>query len=628
MQKSREILKKFWGFDSFRPLQEDIVDNTINGHDTLAILPTGGGKSICFQVPGIALDGVVIVISPLIALMEDQVQNLQKKNIKANLLSGAMSYREIDIMLDNARFGDIKFLYTSPERLRSQLFIERFKLMNVALIVIDEAHCISEWGHDFRPSYKEISLLRDYKPNVPIIALTASATKIVQQDICEQLNLKKPETFSGSLERKNISYRTFQVENKIKPILDYCLKRPETCGIIYCQTRRSVKELAQHLLSHKISTGFYHGGLNPEDRKIMMQNWMNGTYSIMVATNAFGMGIDKPDVRFVLHYEIPTNLEAYYQEAGRAGRDGQPAGAISFWEEKDISRMKKQLIQKYPNLEKIKAIYNALCNFLQIAIGSGDQETYSFDIQKFCQSYDMNILDVYNSLKILQLNGNIDFDEATFHPTRIKFSIGNTALYSFQVMNEKSSRLITALTRSFPGIFDRFVRIQEAEIAKKIGTSEADITRQLKFLEQNGIVDVEYKSNHPKITFLNERLPEGYLSISSDIYLNRKNTEEKKLTSIIDYLKSKECRSVLINRYFGEDSEKCGTCDNCQFDKNNVLKQSDLLSIIPQLLPADIVELSMKIGVSNEDIKAAVRELIQNETVEVINQKITLIPKS
>jgi len=399
-------------------------------------------------------------------------------------------------------------------------------------------------------------------------------------------------------------------------------------GIVYCQTRRSVKELAQHLMNHKISVGFYHGGLGLDDRKIMMKNWMNGTYSIMVATNAFGMGIDKPDVRFVLHYEMPSNIEAYYQEAGRAGRDGSQSGAICFWEDKDILRMQENLKQKYPPLEKIKIIYNSICNYLGLAIGSGDQETYTFNIQQFCNNFEQEVLVVYNSLKILQLNGNIDFDENSFHPTRLKFAIGNTALYSFQVMNSKSTKIITALTRHFSGIFDRFIRINEKELAKLLRTTESEITRQLKFLEQNGIIDIEYKTNDPKITFLSERMPEGYLAISSDIYLNRQSSEQNKLNAIIEYTNSKECRSVLINNYFGEDVEKCGTCDNCIFDKNDSLNKTDLFELIPQLLPSDIIQLSMKIGVNQELLKPIIRELLHEEIVSVENQLIVLRPKT
>ena len=336
MSKSLEILKQFWGYDQFRPLQNDIVENTIYGHDTFAMLPTGGGKSICFQVPGIAREGITIVISPLIALMQDQVDSLNNKGIKSIYLSSGMSYREIDIALDNARFGDIKFLYTSPERIKTKLFIERFKAMNVGLIVIDEAHCISEWGHDFRPPYREISELREYHPDVPFIALTASATPEVQSDIIESLKLKSPKIFKGDIERSNISYNVFPSENKLKNIIDECDIRKGQTGIVYCQTRRAVKEVVTQLRANNISAGMYHGGMNNEDRKYMLSCWMNNQVRVMVATNAFGMGIDKPDVRFVLHYEIPNSLEAYYQEAGRAGRDGNESVAKAYWEQKDI----------------------------------------------------------------------------------------------------------------------------------------------------------------------------------------------------------------------------------------------------------------------------------------------------
>lgn len=617
MKKSKDILSKYWGFSDFRPLQEEIVDSVIYGHDTLAILPTGGGKSICFQVPGIALEGLTIVISPLIALMEDQVRNLRHKGIEASMVTSAMTYREIDITLDNAKFGKTKFLYTSPERLKSPLFQERFKTMNIGLIVVDEAHCISEWGHDFRPSYTEISETRKIHPNVPIIAVTASATKRVQNDIIEKLGLKSPNQFAGSLERKNVHYSVVPSENKLKNIIDYCKQHPSSTGIVYCQTRKSVKALVQQLRAQNLPAGLYHGGLNAEDRKFMLEQWMQDKLKIMVATNAFGMGIDKPDVRYVLHYEIPNNLEAYYQEAGRAGRDGNNAVAIAFWEEKDISQMKDQLAEKYPEIERIKLIYNAVCNYLKIAIGSGDQETYNFDIIDFNRAFKIPISETYFALKILQLNETIYFTEKSFHPTRLKFAIGNSALYKFQVAHSSISDLITLLTRSYPGVFDRFVRIDEFELSKRLKISRDELNQQLKTLEQYGVIDIVFQTNLPQITFLSERLPEGYLTIQPSIYAQRKKVELDKLDAMINYISSSNCRSEMIGKYFESAMGKCGTCDVCKSEQNSNYTFKELLEVIPTLLPATADEIMYQLKIDKTLTQQVLHKLILEEEVRL-----------
>jgi ATP-dependent DNA helicase RecQ len=623
VNKSREILKKYWGFDSFRALQEDIVDSAIYGHDTFAILPTGGGKSICFQVPGIALEGVTLVISPLIALMQDQVNNLEKRGINASLITSALSYREIDISLDNARFGNTKFLYTSPERLKSDLFIERFKRMKIGLIVIDEAHCISEWGHDFRPSYREIAAIREYHPEAPIIAVTASATPKVQEDIVEQLKLKKPKKFVGSLQRENIKYSVRQSENKIGAIVDYCKANRDQTGIVYCQTRRSVKQIVTQLRAHKISAGIYHGGLNSEDRKYMLDQWMEGNIKVMVATNAFGMGIDKPNVRYVLHYEIPGNLEAYYQEAGRAGRDEQDAQAIAFWEEQDLDILKSKLIAKYPEKDRIKLIYNSISNFLKIAIGSGADETYPFNIQSFANTFEVGIGETYYALKILQLNGTINFTESSFHPTRLKIAVGNETLYKFQVSHEKVSSLISLITRSYAGVFDRFATIHEGELCKRLKINQKQLKERLEFLEQYGVIDITFQSQLPLVTYLHERLPDSHLSLSNDIYESRKKVEHEKLNSILKYVTGKECRPKMISEYFGDKTEDCGKCDNC---KSRIGRGNDKLADeIMALLPANLNDLTSALECSAEDLNAAIRELILEEVIEYRDQVYKII---
>lgn len=612
MEKSREILSKYWGYSTFRPLQEEIVDSVIYGHDTLAILPTGGGKSICFQVPGIALDGVTLVISPLIALMQDQVSQLEKRGIRASLITSGLSYREIDISLDNARFGNTKFLYTSPERLKSDLFIERFKRMNIGLIVVDEAHCISEWGHDFRPSYSDIAEIREYHPNAPIIALTASATLNVQNDIRNLLKLKKPKEFAGSLQRNNIMFSLQETENKIAPILEHCRIHQKETGIIYCQTRKSVKQVVTQLRAHKISAGIYHGGMSSDDRSYMLTEWLEDRLKVMVATNAFGMGIDKPNVRYVLHYELPNNLEAYYQEAGRAGRDGKTALAKGFWSEQDLILMQERLVKQYPEKERIKTVYNAICNYLKIAIGSGKDESYPFNLQAFCNTFEISASETYYVLKILQLNGSIGFTESSFYPTRLRFIIGNKALYTFQVTHEKLTPLITLLTRSYPGIFDRFVIINETELSKRLKISQKQLKEYLQSLEQFGLIDVQFQSNLPIITFIHERIADSSLRLKPEIYSTKQKREFEKLNAMLDFVKTTNCRSSEISAYFSSATKPCGACDNCM---RKDLKSDQLYAIIKDLLPQSFNSLLNEVPVSRELLQESIRDLMHAEAI-------------
>ena len=614
MQKSRDILHKHWGFSSFRPLQEDIVDAVIYGHDTLAILPTGGGKSICYQVPGMALDGLTIVVSPLIALMQDQIKQLQKLNIKAISITSGMTYRDIDIALDNAKFGNIKFLYVSPERLKTDLFIERFKQMNVSLIVVDEAHCISEWGHDFRPAYREIANIRQYHPEVPLAAFTASATDNVKQDILTQLKLREAKVFEGSLQRTNLIYKVFSSVNKLKDITTFCIERTD-CGIVYCQTRASVKEVAKQLRAHNLSAGIYHGGMKREDRSFMLDEWMNNRVRIMVATNAFGMGIDKPDVRYVLHYEVPNNLEAYYQEAGRAGRDEKSAQAIVYWENKDLETAKSLLEMKYPDVSRVKTIYSAISNFLSIAFGSGKDETYPFDLRKFTSSFNISASETYHSLKLLEANENLTFTERNFLPTRLKFSIGQSALYKFQVAHESTLSLITLLSRSYPGIFERFVSLDEQEFSKRLKISSVELRKKLEYLEEYGVIDINYQTELPLITFLEDRIPEDQLRLKPEIYQLRKQSEFDKLASIEKYLNTSECRAQFIAGYFDSEIKPCGICDNCLMNSTSTYTLEELVEIIPTLLPQTRSQLIHRLSVKSELIDNALRHLTHEEII-------------
>lgn len=620
MSKSIDILKQYWGFNSFRLGQDEIIQDVINGHDTLALLPTGGGKSICFQVPGICREGITLVISPLIALMQDQVANLESRGIRAKALISGMSHRELDITLDNARFGGIEFLYTSPERIQSQLFIERFKLMNIGLIVVDEAHCISEWGHDFRPAFKEIKQLRSHHPEVPIIALTATATEHTQKDIIKQLELRNVRIHQSEFERKNLTYLSFPSNNKLADIISYCKEHTSETGIIYCQTRKSVKFVARTLHDQGLNIGVYHGGMTKEDRKTMLSEWMKGDSKIMVATNAFGMGIDKPDVRFVLHYEFPASIEAYFQEAGRAGRDGRASSAINFWEESDISYLQRQNELKYPELTFIKLVYRALCNHLKVAIGSGKDENYDVDLKKMCHAFNLPISETYNALKILEISGEIVFSEGIFHPTKLKFAIGNTALYNFQIQNDALNPIIVLLTRSYPGIFDYFFEIHEKEFCKRLKVNQHELEKQLKRLEQFGIIDVSWKSDSPSVTFLRERLPNDYLEIRPEVYLHRKNLSANKLQSCIDYLREPKCRARQLINYFGIETSECGQCDVCLSKQDSETYEKMEIRILSLLQKESQSVKSFELLFRQKEIyQKVIRGLLNSERIVIIN---------
>lgn len=622
MEQSRNILKKYWGYDAFRPLQEDIVDAAIYGKDVLALLPTGGGKSICFQVPGMAREGLCLVISPLIALMNDQVDQLQKRGIRAKAIVSGMSYREIDITLDNARFGGLDFLYTSPERLQTKLFIDRFKQMPIGLIVVDEAHCISEWGHDFRPPYREIAKLRECHPSVPFIALTATATPEVKKDIIEQLQLKDVSLFEGSFQRPNISYEVYPVSNKTKAISQLVKRFNNQTGIVYCQKRKSVKEVAQWLTSQGIRVGIYHGGLDGETRNKMMHSWLSGQIHVMVATNAFGMGIDKPNVRFVAHYEFPNNPEAYFQEAGRAGRDGLESRTFVFFEERNLGEMDTLVDRQFPPIELVKNTYHALCNYLNLAYGSGEGESFPIDFRSLTNAYNLDLIQTYSSLKILEMNGDILFSESVFNPTKVKFAVGNTVLYSFQIKHERMSPLITLLARSYPGIFDQFQEINENEFCKRLKISNSDLTKQIQFLEQNGILDVSWKTDKPIVTFLHERLPNEYMRLKDEVYHNRKQLAQLRWQRMRHFLTQPVCRAQFLIDYFGQETETCGKCDYCRSQQNANYTTKELAEIILQELKkprtkGDLLEQNPRLAES--DLVRALQFLLVEEKIAFLD---------
>jgi ATP-dependent DNA helicase RecQ len=564
MFSAHQILKQYWGYDAFRPLQEDIIMSVINGRDTLALLPTGGGKSICFQVPAMMKNGICIVISPLIALMKDQVENLQKRNISAVAIYSGMSKRHIDITLDNCVYGSVKFLYVSPERLITDIFKARVQKMNVSLIAVDEAHCISQWGYDFRPPYLKIAELRAFFPEVPVLALTATATPQVVDDIQEKLAFKQKNALKKSFLRSNLSYSVLYEDAKLTKLTDILQKVPGT-AVVYVRNRRKTREIAEYLQKNRISATYYHAGLSNEERSEKQENWIKGRVRVMVATNAFGMGIDKPDVRVVVHMDMPESPEAYFQEAGRAGRDEKKAYAVLLFNEADKINAIQQLQESMPSIAEIKNVYNALGNHFQLAIGSGQNESYKFDIGEFCKKYNFNVLKTVKTLSFLEQNSYIHVSEGVNSPSRIWISSGKEMLYKFQVENKQFEGIIKFLLRSYAGILEGFVKINEQEIARKFGVGKDKVEKALHYLHKIEILEYEPRSSDPFIQYLLPREAGIDLLLDTEMIKERIRVFKEKLTAMIAYATNKHaCRSNMLLDYFGEKREdRCGICDFC-----------------------------------------------------------------
>lgn len=558
------ILKRYWGYDSFRPLQLDAIKSIASGQDTLVLMPTGGGKSIIYQVPTLASTGVCIVITPLIALMKDQVDRLRKHRILAEAIHAGRSHREIDRILDNCIYGDVKFLYISPERIDSEMFRMRCARMDVALIAVDEAHCISQWGYDFRPSYLQIARLRDLCPNTPILALTASATPKVAEDIIYRLRFDKPNIKRMSFARSNLSYVVRHTEDKREHLLRI-VNNVSGSGIVYVRTREKSETIAQFLQQNGITADFYHGGLGFVSRNLKQEQWINGQNRIMVATNAFGMGIDKADVRFVIHYDICDSLEAYYQEAGRAGRDGKPAYAVLLVSDDDPSRAGQRLRLEFPPLDTIRAVYEKLFNYLQVAIGEGKNRSFSFNIHDFASRMKLYLPTAVNALKILQQNGYLILTDETDNPPRIRFIVQRDDLYRMRVIRRELDHIITVLLRQYSGLFSDFIPIDEQEIAHLSGYQIEHVRELFKQLWQLHIIRYIPGNRSPILMLTEERLPEENVRIAPESYKLREEIAREHVDAIFRYANNQdECRSLVIQRYFGEQSTTpCGRCDLC-----------------------------------------------------------------
>jgi ATP-dependent DNA helicase RecQ len=629
MPTIHELLEKYWGHQAFRPLQEEIIHAVMQGNDTLALLPTGGGKSVCFQIPAMATAGICIVISPLIALMKDQVENLTKKGIKAIAITSAMHKREIDIALDNCVHGTIKFLYLSPERLETDIVKARLLKMNVNLIAIDESHCISQWGYDFRPSYLKIELLRDLLPKVPVLALTATATPEVVKDIQEKLRFKKPNVLQKSFERKNVAYILLNEEDKLARLVKIANNVKGT-GIVYVRNRKKAQDIATYLKSHKMTADFYHAGLDSKMRDQKQSDWIQNKTRIIVCTNAFGMGIDKPDVRFVVHIDLPDSLEAYFQEAGRAGRDEKKAYTILLYNSSDKIELKRNVETSFPDMEDIRQTYQALANYYQMPTGSGLGSTYSFDIAAFSDHYKLQAITVFNSLKFIEREGYIALADAYYQPARIKLEQNREDLYKFQIAQPAYDAFIKLLLRSYSGLFDNFEKINEYDLAKKLSIKKEEIIKRLTYLHQHKIITYLPQTELPQLTFTMPRIDTKDLTLSKENFSMLKKRAIERMESVLHYAESThKCRSQLLLAYFGEtNTERCNQCDICLEENRKTLHTDEFENIsnqIKELLTLHPMELKMLINsitdVHEDKIIHTIQWMIDNEQLQYNKQQ-------
>jgi ATP-dependent DNA helicase RecQ len=581
-QTLHQILKNHFGFDSFRPLQLDIIKAALVGEDVLALMPTGGGKSLCYQVPALAKEGLCLVISPLIALMNDQVQNLRKKNITAFAIHSGLSRKEVINILKTATHSNCRFLYVSPERLETSLFKEYLPALDVNLIVVDEAHCISQWGYDFRPPYLKNADIREELAGIPVMALTASATALVQKDICEKLSPEKNnfKTFRQSFERPNLSYSVFSVQSRINKIIQI-LNNVQGSSIVYCKTRKRTKEIAELLQMHNISADYYNAGLPSEHRTQKQQAWIQNRVRVMVCTNAFGMGIDKPDVRSVIHADMPDCLENYYQEAGRAGRDGKRAFAVLLFDKPEIDSLKTLPNIRYPDIETVRTIYQAVVNYLQIPEGEEPGEYYDFDLKDFIKKFNINIQSAIYGLKALEQDGWLSFNEQVFLPATVRFTTYKSELYDYEKSSPHQEPLIKSLLRAYEGIYDYPTAISESYLAFLLKTETILIQEQLTRLHFDSIIDYQPQKDMPQIYLNRTRIKTSLLRIDNKLYAERKQIFTDRINKIISYsVDTNTCRSRIIANYFGDDNlSDCGICDNCLSKKKTELTKDELETI-------------------------------------------------
>jgi ATP-dependent DNA helicase RecQ len=625
MQYPLQILEQYWNYTSFKPLQEEIINCVLNGDDTFALLPTGGGKSLCFQIPALINEGICIVVSPLIALMKDQVAALKERNIKAIALTSTYKYDELSTLLDNCIYGNYKFLYLSPERLQQDIIQDRIRQMSVNLIAVDEAHCISQWGNDFRPAYKNITLLRELQPSVNCIALTASAKPEVIIDIVKELDFIDSKIFKQSFYRENLAYMVFETEDKFYKI-QQILKKNQSSSIIYVRNRKSTLEISNTLNNLGFTSTYYHGGLSTKEKDAHFSNWLNNRTQVMVATKAFGMGIDKPDVKTVIHIDLPDSLESYFQEAGRAGRNGDKAFAVILKNKNDEDKVKNQFLSVLPDVDFIKLVYRKLCNYFQISYGEGAYTTYSFSFNTFCKTYDFKTILAYNAILALDRSSVLSLTQHFKRKSTVQVLVSSNELFQYLEKNREISIIIKSLLRTYGGIFDQLVKINTLLIADKANVSEDQVIKTLVRLEKENIIGLNLKKTDAEITFIEPREDDKTINrIANTIEIQNKQ-KVNQINDIISYISDEwTCKSQHLLRYFGEtDAEVCGICSVCidKSKKFNGDSQTNAIEIVISLLQQNDLssrELQEKSLLKEEELTYTLKLLLEREAITLTN---------